>query len=69
MAMLRKQAICMDVGISLFVIITWIISLIPIIGPFISRTIKWGITKIAVMAGVLNCGFENEFGTFVQSDI
>lgn len=59
-ALLWNQAVCMAIGIVIFMVVTWLISKIPIIGPWTSRTIKWIITKLAVMAGVLNCGFKDE---------
>lgn len=61
MGFLLGQAKCFAISIIVFMILMWLISLIPFVGPWISRTIKLVITKVAVFAGVLNCGFQDGF--------
>ena len=68
MGMLKNQLWCMGVSIVIFMILTYIISRIPIIGPRISSTIKWLITKLAEFAGVLNCGFANDFDAVLAAE-
>lgn len=68
MGMLKNQIWCMAIGIIVFMILMWLISLIPIIGPWISSTIKYMITKLAEFAGVLNCGFANDFDDVLEAE-
>ena len=56
MGFLIKQAKCMAISIIIFMVLIWLISLVPVIGPWVGDTIKLGITKLAEGAGVLNCG-------------
>lgn len=65
---LRNKAICMAIGIVVFMLLMFAISKIPIVGPWVSNTIKLIITKLAVFAGVLNCGFENEFDKILDME-
>ena len=66
MGMLKNQLWCMAVGIIVFMILMWILSKVPIIGPWLSSTIKYSITKLAEFVGVLNCGFENDFDNLLE---
>jgi hypothetical protein len=68
LGMLKNQLWCMAVGIVIFMILMYVISWIPLIGPWISSTIKWLITTLAEFAGVLNCGFANDFDAVLAAE-
>jgi hypothetical protein len=67
-ALLWNQAKCMAIGIVVFIVLMWILSRIPVVGPWISDAIKYIITKLAVLAGVINCGFQNDFNDVLVSE-
>jgi hypothetical protein len=68
MGMLKNQLWCMAVGIVIFMILMYLISLIPVIGPWVSNKIKWLIAKLAEFAGVINCGFANDFDAVLAAE-
>jgi hypothetical protein len=66
--MLMGLAICMAQGLVIFMILMYLISMIPFIGPYITGGITWVITKIAVYAGVANCGYKNDFNEIQDAE-
>ena len=69
LGILRKQVWCMAVGIVIFMVLMYFISWIPLVGPWISNTIKYLITKLAEFAGVLKCDmFANDFDAVLEAE-
>ena len=54
-AILFNQLKCMAIGIVLFMIILWLISWIPLIGPWLKRAIQRLVTLLAEFMGVARC--------------
>lgn len=67
-AIILAQVKCMAIGIVVFLICTWLISKIPVVGPWVSDKIKLLITKTAEWAGVLKCGFANDFDSVLEAE-
>ena len=54
--------ICMVKGMVLFMILMWLISMIPFIGPYIKDGALYAVTKASEYAGIANCGYRDGFG-------
>jgi hypothetical protein len=57
---LMDKAICMATGLVIFMILLWVISLIPIIGPKLKSGVTYLLTQLTSAAGITNCGYQNK---------
>ncbi len=55
MAIVFSQLKCLAISVFVLLILLWLISKVPLIGPLVSDGIKKGIGTIAEFAGVIKC--------------
>lgn len=67
-AIIFNQVKCMAIGIVVFMILMWLLSMVPLIGPIIKNTILRIITKLAELAGIAKCGFTNDFDDILAAE-
>jgi hypothetical protein len=57
---LIEKAICMATGLVIFMLLLWLISLVPIIGRKLKMGVTYLLTKLTSAAGITNCGYKNK---------
>lgn len=68
MAIIWNQAKCMLIGFVVFAILLYIISLIPLVGPWVRDGVLWLLTKLMEFTGVAKCGYQNDFDDILEAE-